>query len=265
MMTVASAIAQPMSKGFLTRWGRRTVAVALALTLVSVGCSDQADRHLTMPLKQARNIVVELDAMPGAIPSFAPLSVGVSPWLVLEYNLRALAPPTLEGLVSPRSAQEVGPLDAAGYEFSNQQILALADQHRDIQVGADEAHLHVLFLDGKYAEDTQQSLVRALHLGGTRIIAVFGAVSAHSSDYERVAEQAAIVHEFGHAFGLVDLGIPAAPGHVDAESAQHCAEPDCVMRAYATFPSQAHHFLKGGPPPVLFGPKCLDALSDYYE
>ena len=132
MMSVESAIAPPMSKGFLTRWGSRTVAVALALALalVSVACSDQTDSHLTTPLMQARNIVVEIDAMPGALPSFAPLSVGGSPWLVLEHNLRALAPPSLEGLVYPRSAQDVGPLDAAGNEFSNQHILALADRHR---------------------------------------------------------------------------------------------------------------------------------------
>lgn len=244
-------------------WRQRVTAVTMAL--VGLGCSQKADEPSEVPLKKARYVVVEIDAMPGATPSFAPLRAGVSPWLLLERNLQALAPPSLQGLTYPRSAEEVGRIDIWGDEFTNDEILELADRYRDAETGEEDAHFHVLFLDGNYAENTQQSRARAIHIGGTRIIAVFGAASEYDSDYERMTEQSALVHEFGHAFGLVDLGVPDVSGHSDRDSPRHCDEPNCVMRAYATLPSEAYQFLDGGTVPVFFGEKCLRDLSSHYK
>lgn len=263
MIGASSTMLNRMVERALSPWRRRTTAIALALA--GFGCSQKADDPAAVPLKKARYVVVEIDAMPGATPSFTPLQGGVSPWVVLERNLQALSPPSLEGLTFPRSVEEVGSIDTTGEKFTDDEILELADRHEDVEAGAEDAHFHVLFLDGSYAENTQQSRARAIHIGGTRVIAVFGAASGHDSDYERVAEQSALVHEFGHAFGLVDLGIPDVSGHSDRQSPRHCNESDCVMGAYATLTSEAHRFLQGGLPPVLFGPKCQRDLSAYYE
>lgn len=243
-------------------WGRRTTVVALALTCI--GCSEKADEPAEVPIKEARYVVVEIDAMPGATPSFAPLEIGVSPWVVLEHNLRVLAPQSLEGLTYPSSDAEVGHIDAGGDKFTDEEILEIADRHRDAETGAKDAHFQVLFLDGNYAESTEQARARAIHIGGTRIIAVFGAASARDSEFERMSEQSALIHEFGHAFGLVDLGVPDVSGHSDRESPRHCDESECVMRAYATLPSEVYQFLQGGTVPILFGPKCLGDLSAHY-
>jgi hypothetical protein len=240
--------------------------VSVALIIGSSGCSQKSDDAGETSLKGARHIIVEIDAMPGATPSFAPLDRGVSPWVILELNLRALAPPDIEQLSYPSSEADVGSIDAAaGREFKDDEIHELARRHRDFEPKGDEAHFHVLFLDGEYGENTQQIRVRALNIGGSRTIAVFGAVSSYASDFERITEQSAILHELGHAFGLVNLTMPDVSGHSDPESPQHCTEFDCVMGPFSIFPSQARHFQQGGPVPLLFGPQCLRDVAAYYE
>jgi hypothetical protein len=245
----------------------RRRAGAAALVLVGVGCSHQDESvSKEVPFREARRIVVEVDAMMGAMPSFAPLEVGVSPWLILERNLLAIAPPSSEGLSYPHSEEEVGLLDiAAGGAFSDEDIRDLAERHRDLDESYWDAHFHVLFLKGEYAGNTQDARARAVSIGATRSVAVFSPLSADDSDFEKVAEQSAMVHEIGHAIGLVNLGIPDVSGHSDPSSPSHCNEENCVMGAYSTLQEGVYHFLQGGDVPVLFGPKCLQDVASYYE
>lgn len=240
---------------------------AVASMFVGIGCSLHDESGLKeISLREARHIIVEIDAMVGATPSFAALKMGVSPWLVLERNLEAIAPPSFAGLSTPHSEEEVGPLDAAaGGVFSDDDIRGLAERHRDL--GGDEldAHFHILFLNGEYAGNTERARARAVNIGDTRIIAVFGAAAADDSDFERMAEQSALVHELGHAFGLINLGIRDISHHSDPSSPQHCSEKDCVMGTYSTVSNAATRFLQGGEVPVLFGSKCLEDVANYYE
>lgn len=48
-------------------------------------------------------------------------------------------------------------------------------------------------------------------------------------------ETTALTHEFGHLFGLVNLGTPAVNPHEDPESNNHCNEVDCLMQAELEF------------------------------
>lgn len=253
----------------MVEWTRscRMPCVALAVVALASGCSHKSeDSSKEVSLREARHILVEIDAMRDAMPSFAPLENGISPWVIFERNLEVLASPTIEGLSFPQSEEEVGLIEGDfGQRFTDEEILKLAGEHRDLEPKSHEAHFHILFLDGEYAENSQQNRVRAINLGDTRIIAMFGSVSRYASDYERVTEQSALLHELGHAFGLVDLGMPKVSNHSDPQSPRHCSESDCVMGAYSIFPSQAWQFLQGGPIPVLFGPRCLEDVSAYYE
>jgi len=49
------------------------------------------------------------------------------------------------------------------------------------------------------------------------------------------AETATINHEFGHLFGLVDLGSPEVNPHEDTASKNHCDRSGCLMRAELEF------------------------------
>ncbi len=257
--------AQRVVERVLSRRWRR--AHALTAVLVGIGCSPSTESESkVVPLREARYIIVEVDAMEGARPSFAPLRNGFSPWVVLERNLEALAPPSSEGFSYPHSDEQVGSLDAAaGGAFSDDDIRALAERHRDLDRGGRDAHFHILFLNGEYAGNTQQAHARALNIGGTRIIAVFGAAAAEDSGFEKMVEQSAMVHELGHAFGLVNLGMPDVSGHSDPSSPLHCNEKNCVMGAYSTIVEGTYHFLEGDEIPLLFGPKCRQDVASYYE
>jgi hypothetical protein len=48
-------------------------------------------------------------------------------------------------------------------------------------------------------------------------------------------ETATLNHEFGHLFGLVDLGSDPVNEHEDPEAENHCTTPGCLMRAELQF------------------------------
>lgn len=48
-------------------------------------------------------------------------------------------------------------------------------------------------------------------------------------------ESATLNHEFGHLFGLVNLGSPPQSDHEDPDAANHCDVPGCLMRAELQF------------------------------
>ena len=50
-------------------------------------------------------------------------------------------------------------------------------------------------------------------------------------------ETATLHHEFGHLFGLVDLGTPMVNNHEDPEAENHCTTEGCLMRAELQFGS----------------------------
>ena len=48
-------------------------------------------------------------------------------------------------------------------------------------------------------------------------------------------ETATLNHEFGHLFGLVNIGSPAINDHEDSEAPNHCTTDGCLMRAELQF------------------------------
>lgn len=48
-------------------------------------------------------------------------------------------------------------------------------------------------------------------------------------------ESTALIHEFGHLFGLVDLGTPEVNPHEDPQASNHCDVAGCLMRAELEF------------------------------
>lgn len=48
-------------------------------------------------------------------------------------------------------------------------------------------------------------------------------------------ESATVNHEFGHLFGLVDLGSPSVNDHEDTEAVNHCNVDGCLMKAELQF------------------------------
>ncbi len=58
-------------------------------------------------------------------------------------------------------------------------------------------------------------------------------------------ETATLNHEFGHLFGLVNLGTEAINDHEDMDAPNHCNVPGCLMQAQLEFGSPAARGLVG--------------------
>jgi hypothetical protein len=83
----------------------------------------------------------------------------------------------------------------------------------------------------------------------------------------RFVEQATIIHELGHAFGIVDNGVPMVTPHRDTDHGAHCDNDKCVMYYLNEGASDATAFVRdkvltGNQ--ILFDAHCLadaDAIT----
>jgi len=75
-------------------------------------------------------------------------------------------------------------------------------------------------------------------------------------------EAATLSHEFGHLFGLVNLGTTPVRDHEDVESSNHCNVESCLMKAELQFGNSMKRMLvaKNGIVPDL-DPECLADLK----
>ncbi len=203
----------------------------------------------------------EIDAMPGATPIGASSSPTGEPWALLEVNVNALLEGAPRNVELPTSEADIGPLADAGVEdFDADALVALADEHRDTPAQSDLARFHVLFVDGYYLEDgVRNEAVLGVSLGDTGIIAMFAPVIGTGA-LSRFVEQTTLVHEFGHAAGLVDNGVDMVDPHLDAEHGHHCDNRSCVMYWLNEGPTDLREYVTQyvtSGDTVLFDAACL--------
>ncbi|WP_411031192.1 hypothetical protein [Spongiimicrobium sp. 3-5] len=75
-------------------------------------------------------------------------------------------------------------------------------------------------------------------------------------------ETATLNHEFGHLFGLVNLGTPMVNNHEDPDAESHCNVPDCLMQAELQFGGSMMNRLesmasKGLAATPVLDPECI--------
>lgn len=120
-------------------------------------------------------------------------------------------------------------------ELTLNDILAIADAHRDHVDGGDTKTYYLVFVSGLYTtNDGPQPQVLGVSIGNTGVIAMFKDVIRGTNvvgfpNVVRFVEQATIIHELGHAFGLVDNGVPMVAPHRDASHGAHCNNDKCVL------------------------------------
>ncbi len=140
-------------------------------------------------------------------------------------------------------------LPATNREWSSREVLEYAEDHLDQGSHGNTVVTHLLFLDGKFSDPN----VLGVAIGhGT--VALFSEVirdvcttqnlcfSGSSSIF-----QAVMVHEFGHAIGLVNHGIAMKTPHEDTDHPGHSSNRNSVMY-YAVETSDVLNILTNGPP-----------------
>ncbi|MCR9166191.1 MAG: hypothetical protein ACE37F_32110 [Nannocystaceae bacterium] len=208
-------------------------------------------------------IIVEVDYESGAQPETGNRVGFGAVWDVFETNAEALFsenPKTLVVDREPGDQQDIGALDAESFTASD--LRALADEHRDAVPTEGTRTYYVLWVDGTYADDSGP---RPSVLGvsvGDNVIGMFKPTLRNGGGlFVDLLEQAVLVHEFGHASGLVNAGVPLQSDHQDEENGRHCTNEDCVMYwALDGVESALDQVLASvvAPDTVLWGELCLD-------
>ena len=186
----------------------RVVAVALVclafalpgcLKDLGIGGSDAPGPVDYVSAKKYDKWVIEMDFVEGQEPPADALTY-------LEARLEEVV--NKPGGVELRRGET---LARHGGSWSQKDVLDTAGRTRDIHTGGDTVVLHLLFLDGQYA--TANVLGVAFSPGP---IAIFSEVIKDAACppplglcvNEAAIWRAVLVHEFGHAMGLVNHGIP---------------------------------------------------------
>ena len=221
---------------------------------------------------QLKTVRIEVDYAQGAEPYTEAVGTLGSPWELFAANAQRLfRAKTVEVPTTLDAMQPLG--DVPGASFTVDQILDLADAHRDVKNGNGVASFYVIFLNGYYAEnDAAENNVLGASIGNTGVIAVFKPVVSGAGDGprrqtgDRYVEQSTLIHEFGHAIGLVDNGVALATTHEDAAHPKHCANSKCVLfwenDGAAAATQFVRSFLTSGNQ-VLFGPECLGDVDAF--
>jgi len=158
-------------------------------------------------------------------------------------------------------------------EITVDDMLALAAAHRDQADTATVKTYYVLFVSGHFADASGvQSSVLGVALSEPDVVVMFKDVirstaSLANPNAEKFVEQSTLIHELGHAVGLVGLGVVATSAHEDSAHGAHCTNDSCVMywlnegASTATQFALQHAITNDS---ILFGPECLadvDALT----
>lgn len=215
------------------------------------------------------NLTFEIDYVPNAEPyTGAVLGFGEL-WDVAQTNVERLFLGSNKVVTIPRTLDKMEKLtDVTGADFTVDQILAIAAKHRDQPSSGDTVTYYFVWLDGYYRDSSGVNKnVLGVSLGTTGVLAMFKPVIAGTGsgtpglNVERYVEQATIVHEFGHAAGLVDNGLAEASPHNDAAHDGHCTNQDCVMYWAIEGTSGAITYVQKSllsSSTVLYGKECLD-------
>jgi hypothetical protein len=215
------------------------------------------------------NVVLEVDYEDGAAPYTGGGLLSDDPWTIFEANadeLFAVSNPTFEIPTETSGMQNIGAV--TDENLSSDEILDIAGDFRDTETAGSTASFYVLFVDGYFEDGGERNeQVIGVSIGRTGVIAMFKPVIRElgSSDSSRAkGEQATLVHEFGHAVGLVNNPIPPQSEHHDEENGAHCTNEDCVMYWLNERPNELASFigdiLIGGSGEVLFDSECIDDI-----
>jgi hypothetical protein len=231
----------------LRRLGLAASAVVLAV-LVS-GCVDALGApqgpNLPQALLWSRTstvIVVEVDVVPGHGPDPGALDL-----------LRA----TLQNVTGkPVAVAGPTPIAPQGGDYRESDLVRIHRQTAffapDGYLQNGQAVLHVLYLDGALRSDAgdRHTLGRTLLQDG--LVVVFRDAYSHAYRLHNGTEWASassemdrhvLLHEAGHALGLVGNGVPQVRDHADPHSPGHSRYPESVM--YHHPPMTPQQFVTG--------------------
>lgn len=123
--------------------------------------------------------------------------------------------------------------------FSIQEIADIESEERTAYNAGDEIAVYIYFADGSNENDTSTKIVLGSAFRNTSMVIYGETVKSISNRLnapdKSTVESTVVNHEFGHLFGLVNLGTPLQSAHEDDSSNGHCEGDGCLMNANVQF------------------------------
>ena len=125
------------------------------------------------------------------------------------------------------------------HAWTDKELFALADENFDLAVDDETIKMHVLFIDGSSARDTNSGRILGLAWSNTHLVMFKQTIEDTCSSNltppllrESLCERAEFsiwLHEVGHLLGLVNTGLSMVNDHQDEEHGAHDVSDACVM------------------------------------
>lgn len=148
--------------------------------------------------------------------------------------------------------------------FSIEEIVDIEKKERTAYNVGDEIAVWIYFADGSNEKDTNEKFVLGSAFRNTSMVIYERTIREFASRAgapdRATIEAATLNHEFGHLFGLVDLGTEPVTDHEDPENEGHCVVEGCLMRASIEFGSGVVNVIDGGGIPNL-DDACMQDLQ----
>lgn len=123
--------------------------------------------------------------------------------------------------------------------FSIEEIAQIEQDERTAYNTGDEIAVYIYVADGSNEEDEGNVLVLGSAFRNTSVVLYGKTIERIANNSPTTAksdvESAVLNHEFGHLFGLVDVGSPMQINHEDPDSQAHCNVSGCLMNAKIEF------------------------------
>ncbi len=125
--------------------------------------------------------------------------------------------------------------------LSLQEIAKLESDNRTVYNDGDTLGVYIYFADAPADDDDEEEglvTLGAVYRNTSMIIheeTIIQFAALSSFIFVADVENATINHEFGHLFGLVNLGSTQVNDHEDPDAESHCIVPGCLMRAELQF------------------------------
>ena len=215
---------------------------------------------------EINEILFEVDYMTGMAPYTGNGLDGKPVWNLFINNVSALFNDT-NTITAPIATSDMEEVSAGNTNYTSTEILALAEQHRNQPLKNESIlSIYILFLDGYFEEDDSANQnILGVSIGSTGVIAIFKPAitdNTFPSDFVRsFTEQSVLIHEAGHAIGLVNNGITPQSAHHDEEHGAHCTNDDCIMYWTHEGAKELIDFIVFKNPSsetILFGQECLN-------
>lgn len=113
------------------------------------------------------------------------------------------------------------------------EYVAIENANRTVYNTGDELGVWIFFADQNSEKDEGNSVILGTAYRNTSCIIFEKTLreidNRFASSSLSMIESVTTQHEFGHMFGLVDLGTPMQQDHLDEENDKHCTTEDCLM------------------------------------